>query len=401
MMSNSSGSANHPAKTTVKPPLPPGWSCHLSKSMPGHCYYFNRFTGARTWDLGEVLPGHSEQPLKSAAAGTAQSTLSRDQQQMVPRQQSRQQMTGYQHPPAQDWRVNQYPGQGGHDSKPLNRSGGNIKEHAQVSASQCVLPLDHGRNAPYLQQNQQRRPRLTGPPLPPVPQIEIGSSNVDDGLASMGVEDLQAMLAEKKRKLDQMMERQSSTNSIDGSVESSSVESGFVSLAGREEDGRQEERQIGDRQRELTERGGLYSNWGMVGISSQKRMKINDNNADEEVTVIAVSRAKNLDHVGDVINNNSNDKSVSQDDKSEKNQDFSDSDGSISEDLYAADSEEIALLNNLEKKFPEGKVKTPGAVGANDTGTHQKSPSISELTPSYDDCQFSPEPESNDEDSEG
>ena len=69
-----------------------------------------------------------------------------------------------------------------------------------------------------------QKPRLTEPPPPPVLQIKIGSSNVDDVLASMGVEDLQAMLVEKKRKLDQMIAKQSNTNSIDGSVDSSSVE---------------------------------------------------------------------------------------------------------------------------------------------------------------------------------
>ena len=35
--------------------LPPSWSVHESRSNPGHRYYFNRHTGARTWSRMEVL----------------------------------------------------------------------------------------------------------------------------------------------------------------------------------------------------------------------------------------------------------------------------------------------------------------------------------------------------------
>jgi len=48
----------------AKPPLPYGWSCHVSKSVPDRCYYFNRFTGANTWDLSELIPP-VDQPISS------------------------------------------------------------------------------------------------------------------------------------------------------------------------------------------------------------------------------------------------------------------------------------------------------------------------------------------------
>ena len=52
-----------------KPSLPPGWSCHVSKST-GMNYYFNRFTGAKTWELSDILPGHSSVPADDASPGT-------------------------------------------------------------------------------------------------------------------------------------------------------------------------------------------------------------------------------------------------------------------------------------------------------------------------------------------
>jgi hypothetical protein len=49
-----------------KPCLPPGWSCHVSRSVPGRCYYFNKGTGDKTWELSELLPsGHTEARLSA------------------------------------------------------------------------------------------------------------------------------------------------------------------------------------------------------------------------------------------------------------------------------------------------------------------------------------------------
>ena len=56
------------SQVVSKPSLPFGWSCHVSKSVPGRCYYFNRFTNAKTWDLGELLPGHSDHASLDTAA---------------------------------------------------------------------------------------------------------------------------------------------------------------------------------------------------------------------------------------------------------------------------------------------------------------------------------------------
>ena len=51
-------------------------------------------------------------------------------------------------------------------------------------------------------------------------------------MASMEVEELEELLVQQKKKLREMAERQNVANE-----DSSSVESGFVSLAGREEEG--------------------------------------------------------------------------------------------------------------------------------------------------------------------
>jgi len=338
---------------------------------------------------------HSDQPIPIVTAGTVQSTRPRAQQQsMLPRQQ-----------------VRQHPEQGGHVHQHFNHSGGK-NQQLQVSGSQGILPTGHGMELQSVQQIQ-RRPRLTGPPLPPVPDTEtrILSEDVDDGTASMGVEELQAMLAEKKRKLELMMARQSSTNSFDGSADSSSVESGFVSLVGREEDRRglgQEGRQFGDRQKELTEQGGLYSNWGMVvgeGNHKVKRMKIEfENNVDRAIKVGGIqgiqSRAEDGD--GEVLNNNIDSKIVANSENTDKIQD-DDSDDNFSGNLCIADSEELAILANLEKKFPGDKMTIPKTDDVSNNVNHQRSPSPQELTLFDDDCQFSPEPESDDEedDSEG
>jgi hypothetical protein len=69
--------------------------------------------------------------------------------------------------------------------------------------------------------------------------------------------ELEAMLAEKRRNLEEMARKMS----VDSNADSSSVESGFVSLVGREEQG-VVGREVSDRQKELTESGGLYSDWG-------------------------------------------------------------------------------------------------------------------------------------------
>ena len=81
-MSTLIGSANQPTSNTAKPPLPHGWSCHLSKSIPNRCYYFNRFSGDTTWELGELLPETVNKPSTTITSENAQSmsTPQRDQQ---------------------------------------------------------------------------------------------------------------------------------------------------------------------------------------------------------------------------------------------------------------------------------------------------------------------------------
>ena len=40
--------------------LPVDWTEHQSKSCPGHVYYFNSRTGAKTWNRQEVLGLHKK-----------------------------------------------------------------------------------------------------------------------------------------------------------------------------------------------------------------------------------------------------------------------------------------------------------------------------------------------------
>ena len=42
------------SETGGKPSLPPGWTAHVSRST-GRNYFFNRYTGAATWELGDLL----------------------------------------------------------------------------------------------------------------------------------------------------------------------------------------------------------------------------------------------------------------------------------------------------------------------------------------------------------
>ena len=56
----------------VKVGLPPGWSCHISKST-GKSYYFNNQTGASVWDIKEV-PSPPSPPLTPTVAPQARPT---------------------------------------------------------------------------------------------------------------------------------------------------------------------------------------------------------------------------------------------------------------------------------------------------------------------------------------
>merc|ERR1712098_723906 len=39
------------------PVLPRGWSRHASSSCPGRFYFFNTETGAKTWDIRDIISG--------------------------------------------------------------------------------------------------------------------------------------------------------------------------------------------------------------------------------------------------------------------------------------------------------------------------------------------------------
>ena len=46
--------------------LPPGWTEHESSSHPGHKYYFNSFTGCKTWDREDLIGWNSSNSIVSS-----------------------------------------------------------------------------------------------------------------------------------------------------------------------------------------------------------------------------------------------------------------------------------------------------------------------------------------------
>eukprot|EP00092_Neocalanus_flemingeri_P053477 GFUD01062854.1.p1 GENE.GFUD01062854.1~~GFUD01062854.1.p1 ORF type:complete len:205 (-),score=46.24 GFUD01062854.1:132-746(-) len=180
-MSVPSGSAQTPVSLVPKPSLPSGWSCHVSKSVPGKCYYFNRFTGAKTWELGELLPGHSD--TSAPAPGSAPHPITEG-----------------------DTQHRQY----------------------QAVHRQPDHQLDQTIAYQVHQQLSHQQPQNIA---------------LDADVASLGVVELEALLVEQKRKLQEMAGNpimnpapgqsvSCSSTLVNRSVDSSSTESGFV-----EEDG--------------------------------------------------------------------------------------------------------------------------------------------------------------------
>jgi len=347
-----------------KPTLPHGWSCHLSKSVPGISYYFNRFTGAKTWDISELIPGHSDRPAQALVAGSAEQLIFvRDQQPRPAAPNTSQQSSG---------------------------------SHQIYRQQQPVQPPTHLRHPSLMQGHHQqpRRPRLAGPPLDTVAG-SLSSEFLGDEMTSLGVAELEAMLAEKKRKLEEMARRQFS--SVNCSADSSSVESGFVSLVGREEEGGVG-KDMSDRQKELTERGGLYRDWGDGVTHGSKRVKIDfDNNV-----VKTDSDKVNCDELetGDIdepVINDENDNIANQIEVKDENNIDSDSESHDNESLCGADPEELAALASLDKKFSVDRASNSSSAAA--LSVPQLSSSPPELLLWDNDCQFSPEPESNEEES--
>jgi len=344
-----------------KPTLPHGWSCHLSKSVPGISYYFNRFTGAKTWDIGEIIPGHSDRPAQALVAGSAeQSIFVRDQQQRPAAPNTHQLSSG---------------------------------SHQMYRQQHPVQPPTHRRH-PSLQGHNQhaRRPRLAGPPLDPV----AGCSNSEflgDEMTSLGVAELEALLAEKKRKLEEMARRHLSN--VNCSADSSSVESGFVSLVGREDEGGLG-KDMSDRQKELTERGGLYRDWGDGVTHGSKRVKIDFDNNVVKTDKVNCDELEAAD-IDEPVINDENDNIANQVEVKDENNIDSDSDSHDNESLCGADPEELAALASLDKKFSVDRATHSSSAAA--LSVPQSSSSPPELLLWDNDCKFSPEPESNEEES--
>ena len=247
-----------------------------------------------------------------------------------------------------------------------------------------------------LQGQQPRRPRLAGPPLDPVAG---GSSSglLGDETASLGVEELETMLAEKKRKLEVIARRHNS--SVDCSADSSSVESGFVSLAGREEEG-VVGKVISDRQKEMTERGGLYRDWGNGVTHGYKRVKIDSDNNVVDTEKVNSDKLVTGD-IGEAVINDEKDNSANLVEVKNVDDIDSDSDSLDMESLCGADPEELTALAHLDKKFPVDKVSHSSSEYS-----APSVPQLSSIPPDLllrdKDCQLNPEPESNEEnDSEG
>ena len=190
------------SQVVSKPSLPFGWSCHVSKSVPGRCYYFNRFTNAKTWDLGELLPGHSDHASLDTAA--------------LPQSQHR----------FQDY----------HRKAVIDPSHGTVVKQSQfVCSADRPLPTDR-----YSQQAstmsappRPKRAKLLGPPLEPLPGDTVEKS---EELSKLGVAELEALIAAKKSKLEEAVKQANdNVNNNDLCIETSSVESGFSSMQEKEE----------------------------------------------------------------------------------------------------------------------------------------------------------------------
>jgi len=375
-----------------KPSLPHGWSCHVSKSVPGKCYYFNRFTGAKTWDLGELLPGHSDNPTYAGLVpGSAQLPLVVSDPHHQP---------GLHQPPPPDRHAghgqalprNQkpshlpriLPGAGHHHHQPVHDPGHHPSQGASsfnkirldYLQSQGMFPVNQGHHQP-------QRSKLAGPPL-----------DLEDDVFSLGVDQLEAMLAEKRRNLQEMARKMS----VDSNVDSSSVESGFVSLIGREEEG-MVGREVSDRQKELTDSGGLYRDWGKVGgvpegPSRPKRVKIEFDNSNGNNDAVSACEDGVGVTIGAVDNENNDNAAVVHANLSDVNDiNNSDSDSLDEESLCGADPEELAALAKLDRKFPTAPAVTP-AKREDTPSVTQASISPPELILLDTDCQFSPEPSS-------
>jgi len=371
---------------STKPPLPPGWSCHVSKSVPGRCYYFNKFTGAKTWELGELLPGHSDHhpssqpPLHPVGNPQQQQLLHLNQQ-------------SCQNHSVSSRRADHHTGQSAQQYHNV------FRKDQQGHTSRNFLPRGQERlRLPLYKQDQQqvRRPRLTGPPLDPV---TTGQVEGDDEVANLGVAELEAMLAEKKKNIEQMVARQSSTPSMDGSVDTSSVESGFVSLVGKDDTSGVGVTTGGynkfkDRQRELTESGGLYSDWGQESSSTNHKRIKTDFDINMNKTETVKEDAMEVKDKGYALKTNNNLNLGA----SEKAGD-SDSDSLDNESLCIADSEELATLANLEKKF---SVAEASPDKSDEVVIIERPVSPPDLVLLDTECQFSPEPDGEEEgDSDG
>jgi len=435
-MSVPSGSVQKPlAAGVTKPSLPHGWSCHVSKSIPGKCYYFNRFTGEKTWELGELLPGHAatSTPVQVSSLGSANHTLNMNE-------------TQHQHHDVTNHHQSGVPGQSGHHHH------GQLQAVGMQNHPHLALP-DRRTSLPAIPPNQNKQPQSAGL-----------AAQAD----SLSVSELEAMLAEQKRKLQEMTRKQlevpvprqsgshshSLTNSkgLNCSGESSSTESGFVSLTGGDEVGglglapgigNRVRRKVSVRQRELNERGGLYRDWGQgveVGEApnwGSKRGKIevvvgksdsvtstcseimnrDDIDIDQKDDIDKTDKSVGhelpvleIDNVRDYNADKNNPVDVNQNVIKGKNVTESDSNILSEEDVF--DSEELAEKAKLDNKFPskqalddDGKKTRPSYSGGDVeaelsphiASAHHDSP---ELLLWDNDCQFSPEPASEEEDEE-
>merc|ERR1712025_1325247 len=159
---------------------------------------------------------------------------------------------------------------------------------------------------------------------------------------------------------------------------------------GKEEEGQVLDRKFGGRRKELNEQEGLYSKWGDVGDPKPKSRKIDVENKD-----VTLDEKDSTNTIVDFNpNNNSTAKGSSSDSGNQRDGHDSDSD-SLSDSLCVADSEELAVLANLSKKYPKDKTNSSKTGGTNES--QQLSPSPPDLLLYDNECQFSPEPESNDE----
>ena len=265
------------------PPLPQGWSRQVSRST-GKVYFFNSINGASTYDPADIFKLSFPPPPVQKPVALPQST----------------------HDPADIFKL----------SLPL------LPVQKPMALPQMFYPMSSIDNLSSQNNNT----------------VELGMNH--------SVTELQMLLAEKKRQLDQKMRELEG-----GGEEASSEESGFGSLGGDEE---QEEfpSVIGTR---VKRRVDLWHKHALEMESRVKRLKGDDAGHNSVLNDVHVEMSSTVDNESKVLKQEAEEEEVNQtkkiDEENVESQGSKDSDDSDEEDIYGADEEELEQIAKFKEKY--------------------------------------------------